>query len=175
MHKAFYLQKKFNIIIIAPKIKYIKKIEQALIFLKKEDKNSFRKVIKNLKIIFIVPVKGYKNMMFLKDKIWFSYSGFFEDKDVPYQYLASLLLHEAQHIVRYKRGNKPIGYYAEKEAYLAQRKFLLKIKYNNYVEWLDSEFKKRWWQTPSQEMKEIFVFDKFLKAYKENRLKLIKV
>jgi hypothetical protein len=173
--KKFYFKKFKNILIIVPAPSYIKKLKDALVFLEKKDQKSFLKVKKTTKTIFIISEKGYYNETFVKEKMWLAQGSFIKDKSYPYQYLASLLLHEAHHIAQYLTGHKYAGSRAEYRAYFVQRKFLNKINYSNAVQWLDEQFNKKWWQTLDKNKKNINYSRKILRLYKNESLQIIKL
>jgi hypothetical protein len=152
MHRQKQLRtsRKYGVRIFAPQKRHIDKLHRALQYLREKDSGEFQKVTHNLNAIFIAPLQGDYNVLRVKDRAWLSCYQFLEKSDYPYQYIASLLLHEAVHIEQDKQGAKSTGYQAEKEAYLAQRRFLKKIKYENAVSWLDAQFNKKWWRALSK-------------------------
>jgi hypothetical protein len=56
------------------------------------------------------------------------------------------LIHEAHHIVQYKKCKRGYGYHFERGAYIVQKKFLKKANYELGIQWLEKEFKNKWWE-----------------------------
>jgi hypothetical protein len=171
-NKKFYSKKISNILIISSSMKYFKKIEDSLKFLKKENDKSFYKVNRYLKIIFITDKVKFFNELFTKDRIWMTGYNIFNEKTYDFKYIASLFLHESHHITQYLSGHKNTGTKAEKMAYLIQRRFLKKIKYNDAVKWLDDQYKDKWWKLMNKDEKNKNYFRKLLSLYKNKKLKI---
>jgi hypothetical protein len=172
--KNFFSKKKYNITCIAPRKKNISKIFKSIEYIKKIDKNSFKQVSNNLPTILIVPLKGHLNGFYIKDNVWISAS---EGIDYDHMiYVASLLVHESHHMIQAKENKKYFGVKAEKEAYLKQKNFLLKIpnkKLRNwFVKWLDKQLNKKWWLEYKKYTSKKNPLDFYLGAYKKDELKI---
>lgn len=141
----------FGIQIIYKDKKDINKLKSALRYLCLKDEKSFNFVRANLRFVAVVRLKTKYNEALVRDFGWLVSLGLLKDGSYPYQYIASLLIHEACHIKQYKSGKKYLGSVAETEAYKKQRSFLNRIGYKNAVRWLDEQYKNRWWVDPSRD------------------------
>lgn len=130
----------------SPHEPYFAKVELVFQLLKSLDPPSFKFCVKNLKGIKIVDKRGFYNKLDTKTSTWITHVGFFQPKFFNPKYLTSHLVHEAVHVMQDKEGKKNYGPKAEREAYLVQRKFLMKIKYAEGVKWLDEQYKSKWWE-----------------------------
>ena len=99
---------------------HFKKIERALNLIKTIDPALFRKVLK-IKVILIFH-GGDDDYGEIKNRIWVSHYKIF--REITVTYLASLMVHEAWHIVQRERGAKNIASRTERGAYLVQKRFL---------------------------------------------------
>ena len=122
----------------------VAKLVKAILFLKKTDQHAYNKIIKYLTAIFVVSDTGSYNETDTLRGIWMTEGGIIVDGS--YQYLSSLLLHEAHHIAQHRAGRPYTGAKAEKSAYKLQRRFLKRINYLEAVEWLDNMYGQKWWQ-----------------------------
>jgi hypothetical protein len=145
MNKQPHLVKKYsNIQIVSNKSSYIQKIIKALKFIKKIDPKNFKKVNDNLQKIIITNISGTFGAVYPKEQT-FIITQDYVDKS-HYKWLASCLIHEAHHIVQYKKGKRGYGYHFERGAYIVQKKFLKKANYELGIQWLEKEFKNKWWE-----------------------------
>lgn len=175
---VFYKKTRYGITCISPYKKSLNKIFNAVEIIKKIDRFYFNQVCKCLPNIFIVKGKSHFNGYFIDDRIWFSMAGGINEDHLIY--LASLLVHESQHMVQANKGKKYFGARAEKGAYLVQRKFLMKVQDKElsdwFVNWLDKQFVQKWWVNYDKKIgKGENIFEKTLKDYKNKKLKLVKV
>lgn len=172
--KVFYLQKVDKITIISPSKIYIKNLGESLKALKNWDKDSFTRVNKCLKFIFISPNNKKYNHTLVDDKAWISGYDIFEgDYDMPY--IASLLIHESHHVAQYLSGHEYFGEKAETAAYKEQRKFLKKIKYDYAVQWLDKQYSNKWWKAMDKSVKGKTVADKLFSDFTGGKLAIKKL
>lgn len=171
-----YKFKKFlNIEIVAKTDKEIKKITEALEFIKIEDEKSFS-ILRNLKAILVLPKKRYDNTLFVKESVYICQAGTILRSSVFY--LASLFVHEVRHLWQYRKGKHYYGNKAEQDAYKFQRKFLKKFgeKSKKEIKWLDKLFKEKWWIYTNKKGKKTLIspndklFINFLNKYLENKL-----
>src|SRR5437660_1132376 len=119
-------QKIFGIAVYAPEARHIGTLRRALTYLKHHTPSAFREVTRRLRAIVVIPRRGYYNETFVREKLWATESSLLTGK---FQYLASLLIHEAHHIAQFEAGKPYRGNAAEKEAYHKQRAFLRRIGY----------------------------------------------
>ncbi|MEX0877797.1 MAG: hypothetical protein WDZ40_02980 [Candidatus Spechtbacterales bacterium] len=148
-----------GIVVVFPSLEYYKKVEQAIRFLKRSDAQAFEKVKKHIDVIFIFSKKGwYNEIRQSRDGTkwgWLVEGSAIIDESYPYQFIASELIHEAQHVIQYKSARKYTDAQAEKGAYLVQLKFLKKIGYDNAAQWLYEFFKEKWWTEKHRGSKEV--------------------
>src|SRR3989344_7613114 len=133
LHKYFYKKRACGIDIVSPSKREISKIREALEFIEKNQPPAFRKTRK-FKAILVYPKRGYENNIFSEERIWICKPQTVRESSVPY--LASLLIHEAQHLLQHDRGMRDSGARAEGEAYKVQRDFLLSFGNEREISWL---------------------------------------
>lgn len=171
-----FFQKKINDINVVSSSKiYIKNIERTLKMLKELDGYNFIKVNKYLKIILIHPKIKNCNFLSTKNKAWLTGYENFLNNDYDAPYMASLLIHEVYHIVQYLSGHKNYGEKAERAVYLQQKKFLKKIKYDYAVDWLDNQYKNKWWKSMDKDKKSSKKLHHLLDDYQNGKLILKKL
>lgn len=136
-----------------------KKVADALTFIKKHHPNAW-KLLLNLKSIVVIQKRGYDNALFPTLMVYICKSGTVKGYSIAG--LAGLLVHEARHIWQYKNHKKWCGDSAEKDVYLFQQKFLLKFGTQKEMEWLDKQFKKKWWKNTGSKSARL------LKAWERN-------
>jgi hypothetical protein len=120
---ASYLSSVVNHLIIeSPSRAYVRKLDEALLYLSGQAFLA-RSKLPTLKKIIIQKKPGYRNQLFPYKRIWVSESSVINKNSVVY--LASLLLHEIHHLMQYDRGVRNIQGRAERGAYHAQYKFLV--------------------------------------------------
>lgn len=117
-------------------------MSRAVLFVKRNRPRTF-KLIKSLDAILIYQKRGYENQLFYKERIWVCKTQTVLESSLAY--LASLLVHEAEHLRQHDGGKRAFGSRAEGEAYRAQRRFLKSTGTKEEVMWLDSLYKKKWW------------------------------
>jgi len=156
MKNVYYSKKIYNIEILASTKIEIDIIKKALLFIKTHAPQSFSR-LKKLQAIIIYPNKDYNNILFPKENIYICQQGTIIESSMPY--LASLLIHEAHHLLQYKKDQKHHGQKTEEEAYKAQRRFLKKYGTKAEVDWLDNLFKDEWWIKRDKKTKKI-IYDK---------------
>jgi hypothetical protein len=135
----------YGIRINSPTKKQAAAFRRTLRYLKRAEPRAFRKVTRHLKIIVVVPRQGYANESFVARRLWIT-EGSILQGTIPH-YLASLLLHEAQHIAQFRAGKPYRGATAEQEAYKVQRALLRHLGQRWAVEWLDAQYKSQWWRS----------------------------
>lgn len=166
----FFLKKINDINVVSSSKIYIKNIEMSLRILKEWDKNNFNKVNKYLKTILIHPKNKDYNLLIANKNAWITGYQNVLDNDYDASYMASLFIHETYHITQYFSGHKNYGKKAETEAYKIQRKFLKKIKYDYAVDWLDKQYKKKWWKSLGSDKKNADDFRHLLNNYQNGKL-----
>jgi hypothetical protein len=134
----------YNISIQAPDKKPIQRLRLALRYAKAFQPRSFKTIIRNLKNVIVLGQRGLTNETFVEKRTWVTESSILNDRTTT-PYVASLLLHEAKHIAQYRSRNSYRGARAEREAYRVQRAFLVRAKQYRAVQWLDSQYRSRWW------------------------------
>jgi hypothetical protein len=135
----------YEITISVPRKELALPFRLTLRWLKRTDPRTFGKVTRRLKIITVVNRPGSYNETDVRKRQWILESGLLRTPaDVP-QYLASLLLHEAEHIAQFQSGKPYRGARAEVQAYRIQRRFLARFGEPYMVKWLDAQFRSRWW------------------------------
>lgn len=140
----------------------------------------YSSIRKNIKTILVFPGKDYYTEVFPQKKIWMCQPKTVRESSL--EYLASLVIHEAWHIVQHKRGVKNIGSRGERGAYLVQRRFLALAKDRQSLRWLDKAYKEKWW-LDADDNSETRPSDnqgdtrssmlKFLKQYESGKLRII--
>lgn len=131
--------------VVSEEEKDFSKIRRAFVFLREKDSNSFKYVLKYLKSIVVLSISKQFNEAILEKKTWLVSSSVISDKSYPYQYLASVFIHESCHIQQFLEKRFFVGRASEAEAYNLQKKFLKKVGYMNAVNWLEEQFKNKWW------------------------------
>lgn len=170
---AFYKQKIQGVNVISKTKKEASKIRGAIFFLKRRRPQVF-KLVKTLNAILVYSKRGYENQLFYKERIWICKTQTVLESSIAY--LTSLLVHEAEHLRQYDKGEKPFGSKAEEGAYRRQRKFLKSTGTEEEVSWLDSLYKEKWWIRKKNNGKtELFnrsnrVFGKFIELYLSKKL-----
>lgn len=174
--KEYYFKYDFSgIEVVAKTKKEIEKVILALKFLKSKEKKYF-KLLKDLKAILVLFKKDYDNLLWIREKIYICET--LTILESSKEYLTSLLLHEAIHIWQYNKGKKYYGDKAEKDAYLKQRKFLVKYGKKDEVLWLDKCFKEKWWVYKGSRKIDFYdsnILINFAKKYLNGRLVLRKI
>jgi|SRR6185437_7993485 len=164
-----------GIALVARRKPDIKRIKNALQFLKRKSPEDFSFVEKNLRAILIVEGIGWYNEMFAKQGFWVGGEGGIGLSDNKPQsgYLASLLLHEAEHVAQYRKYHRLyIGKKAERPAFLKQRKFLSKIGDEKRVRWLDEQWVSEWWKEYDTDERPIRIAHAFVERYEKGRVPL---
>ncbi len=173
----FYKAKTFGIDIVFRVKNHLKKIEKALNLIKEIDPILFKKALKIRAILIFHD--GDDDYGEIKDYIWVNHYGTF--RGITITYLASLMVHEAWHIVQRERGVKNIASRAERGAYLVQKRFLLAAGDKYSAKWLDRAYKEKWWLDKDKEHKTRQVKDNkkvrktalgFLKQYQQGKLRI---
>lgn len=119
-----------------------------------------------LKAILVYPRQGYGNELFPAESVWVCESGTVI-KSSP-TYLASLIVHESEHMRQYKGGKRRASAANERGAYEAQRRFLIQAGDTYGTEWLDTQFKSKWWiQKSSDEKKKWVRSEKYHRVFCE--------
>ncbi|OGY39330.1 MAG: hypothetical protein A2418_01525 [Candidatus Brennerbacteria bacterium RIFOXYC1_FULL_41_11] len=118
-----------------------RKLNVSLDFIKK---TRFVNLIKNINKIKVFDKNGYDTDVNVKTRVWYV-----QPKTIKYssvEYLSSLFIHEAWHVEQEKKGLNPNGRTrTERGAYLKQRLFLELYGEQYEVDWLDKEYKRKWW------------------------------
>jgi hypothetical protein len=117
------------------------KLRRALKFLAEVSSEGLNAVRTIFKIAVLPGHNGY-NELFVVEGMWLAEQSCL---DCSYQYLASILVHESEHIRQHRRHRPYRGARAEKEAYSVQRCFLKRIHYASAVKWLDEQYTTEWW------------------------------
>lgn len=151
------MEKKYkNITIKADTEKEVNSLIKALRFVDKNGKQ-YAKKLQTLELILVLQNNGdYENELLAEYSIWICNSKTILECSATY--LASLLVHEARHLIQYDKNmfpgygkksqtkrSKNLEQKLEMDAYTAQRNFLKKLKLNREIEWLDKQFKEKWW------------------------------
>lgn len=149
------MEKKYkNIIIKANTKKEINNLVKAIQFVETHSK-LYAKKLQTLELILVLQNnKDYENGLLVEYNIWICNNKTILECSTLY--LASLLVHEARHLMQYDRktfpgyGKKPgmkrskkLEQRLETDAYVVQRNFLKKLNYD--TEGLDKQFKEKWW------------------------------
>jgi len=180
------MEKKYkNIIIKANTEKEIGNIIKALKLVERESK-PYGKKLQTLRIILVLQNnKDYDNELLAEYSIWICNKKTILESST--KYLASLLVHEARHLMQYDTkkfagyGKKPdkrskeLDEQIETDAYKTQRNFLKKLKAEREVEWLDKQFNEKWWVNKTKKgITYSFPLDKtfynFLNDYKNSKI-----
>ncbi len=159
--------------IIADKKRYLEKLERSILALQTWNLAEYKKARKYLTTIFIHPgIKEY-NQTLVHEQTWLVGHSLFSQKDFDVPYVASLIIHEAHHIAQYRAGKQYFGARAEMMAYLRQRNFLKRIKYDYAVKWLDRRFKDKWWRVMDKQEKAKKKAESLWKSYKRGKLNVV--
>src|SRR3989344_4839472 len=164
MRKKYFTQDYGDILIVAVNKKLLSLIIAALDLVKREDKRSFKKVMKCLKIICIPASKGGLNGVYEKERIWIAEGGLIENNQSSY--IASAIIHEAHHIAQYFSGHKYKLPSSEISALREQKLFLKKIGDTFSLDWLDSKNNQEWWKKVVGNKKATSKLDSYLKIAK---------
>ncbi len=173
----YYKTSIFEIEIVFRVKNHFKKLKKALDLINAIDPCLFKKVLK-IKAILIFH-DGDGDYGEIKDRIWVNHYRVF--RGITITYLASLMIHEAWHILQRERGVKNIASWAERGAYLVQKRFLLAANDKYSAKWLDRAYKEKWWLDKDEEHKTRQVKDNtkarktalgFLKQYQQGKLKI---
>ena len=171
--KKYLFKNVYGIEVVAATDKEIEKIRKAIGFIKTRDLKSFN-LFRRLKAILVLPEKDYDNQLFLEEKVYVCQTGAILESSISY--LASLFIHETRHLWQYNKGKHYYGNEAEKDAYSVQRKFLLKFRKKEEVEWLDKLFKEKWWVYKDKKGKKTLIspktslFVKFVSQYLSGKI-----
>lgn len=131
-----------NIHVSGPDLETITKVRKALNLVFSRHKQAVL-YLKKLKAIIVLRGK-YDNLLFGGLKVYICETG--TVKESTTSYLASLFVHEARHIFQYSKKNKyRTSTQKEKDAYLFQRKFLIKLNKEGEALGLDEQYKSKWW------------------------------
>lgn len=177
--KKFYQATVRNIKICASRKADIDKIADALLFVWEKDKKYWDRVRK-IRSIIVHPKYDYDNELFRPEYIWICEEGTVRESTKAY--LASLLVHEARHIVQHMRGVKNVDLRAEPAAYRDQMEFLEKYgeEYNaNHIKKLYAD---KFWKSNEYVTKEgeryvsaSSALEEFLEKYKENKIEITEI
>lgn len=168
-----------NSVIVAYDKKLIRKFIRTFSLIDKLG-GAYPSICKNIRTILIFPGKDYYTEVFTSKKIWMCQPKTVRESSL--EYLASLVIHEAWHIVQHARGVKNISSRGERGAYLVQRRFLELAKDKQSLRWLDKAYKEKWWidadenseTRPSNNQEDTRSnMLKFLKQYKNGELQII--
>lgn len=169
----FYEKKENGTRIVASSKSEVARTARALKLVKRYQGEEFSQA-DNLAAVLVYPKRDYDNELFVKKKIWICQSGTVQESSP--EYLASLLVHEMSHLAQYRQRKKYFGAVAENRAYKAQRKFLTQINDTRSIQWLNRQYKKRWWLYkpksggPTPIFPSHFLFRKFLKKYELKKM-----
>ena len=164
MNKKYFARHYQGMLIVAINKKLLDLIIDALGLIKREDKCSFRKILRCLKIVFVPVTKGYLNGVYEKNRIWIVEGSTIQNNQVSF--IASSLIHESHHISQYLAGHKYKLPNSEISALKEQKKFLKKIDDQFSLNWLEKELKRKWWKDVVRNKKRTTKLDNYLKLAK---------
>lgn len=132
----------------------MRKIRKAFRLVEIKSPANYRVLLK-LERILVYPSDGkYLSFYFPKENVYVCDSRLITESSLPY--LASLFLHEARHVWQHRTNKKKIYKnldLCETDAYKFQRKFLKKFGSKNELDWLDEQYKNKWWKTAKSSKK----------------------
>ncbi len=121
----------------------ITKLQRAFVYIERLNELGFD-FAQDIRCVLVYPGNDYYTEMFAPDRIWVVQPKTVRESGL--NYLTSLLIHEAWHIVQWRKGVHNVGSRAERGAYLKQRKFLAAIHDSSSIRWLDKAYKEKWWK-----------------------------
>ncbi len=161
--------------IVGSTLKDLKKVSEAILFLKKDD--VWGNKLNNLKKIIIHGKNSYDNELFHRGRIWVCQLGTVRESSVVY--LASLIAHEIYHVLQRKKGMDNVNSRMEPAAYGAQIRFLKKYGTKRDVWWVSKLLKEKHWEGQIEINKKgenrVYVspFLKYLKVVRNSKIKLV--
>jgi len=133
----------YKITIVARSPKDIKGVCNALSFIEKNNKSLLKKVQK-INGVLIRSIHSYDNELILPEKIWVCGTGTVRESSVSY--LASLLIHESVHCIKYEQGSLNKNFRDEPVAYRAQIMFLKKYGEKREYLYVTKLLKEKYWK-----------------------------
>lgn len=134
----------------------VEKIQQTFEIFEKNNPKLFS-VWQTMKAVIVLQEDGYENFIYYDLKVFLLKTATVLEME-PH-FLASLFVHEAQHLLQYANNpdefddyDRAKQYYEkhERDAYEAQQKFLKKVGTQDDCDWLQEQFEKKWWVDTSQ-------------------------
>lgn len=152
-YKYFIMKSKVldTISIFADKDAEHEKIKEAFEIFKKHRPHLF-KVWQSMNSVAVLSEEGYENFIYYDLKVFLLKTA--TVLEMENHFLASLFVHEAQHLVQYKKNPNEFDdeFLAEKlyedherDAYETQQNFLREVGTQEDVEWLKEQFENKWW------------------------------
>lgn len=172
MNKNFFSTKIKTLLVVAPEKSLLKKIDDALRLVEKNDSQEYKNLFSRLNIIFITNKSGYTNEFFMPEKIWFSNKSVVVKNDL--RWLASLMIHEAFHATQFKNGKYvlPLGNKLEKPAIKVQEKFLKKLEGVLGKRDLEYSYKEKYWKKMKEDKISFVYFRNLLNSLESNKLRI---
>jgi len=172
MNKSFFSIKIKTLLVIAPERSLLRKINDALLLVKKNDSREYKNLFSRLNVIFITNKSGHANEFFMPEKIWFSNTSVIVKNDL--KWLASLIIHEAFHATQFKNGKYilPLGDKLEKPAIKVQEKFLKKLEGVLGKRDLEHSYKEKYWEKMEEDKISFAYFRNLLSFLDSNKLRI---
>lgn len=172
MNKNFFSTKIKTLLVIAPEKSLLRKIDDALCLVKKNDSQEYKNLFSRLNVIFITNKSGHTNEFFMPEKIWFSNKSVVVKNDL--RWLASLIIHEAFHATQFKNGKYilPFGDKLEKPAIKVQEKFLKKLEGVLGKRDLEYSYKEKYWKKMEEDKISFVYFRNLLNSLNSNKLRI---